>query len=402
MGDIINIAAENTLNKKEIFNEQTQFVELTDQILLQTRSEIEQPTTMKLPIIELSELGTTVASLIPNLTKVVQGNNGEKAYRIVNKTAGDTLKKAKNGNYWGALRKADGGSKFVQLQEISELANEGLMIQPQVIIVAALLYSVEKRLDNIVELEKQILSFLETEKESSIEADAETLMDLIRKYKHNWDNSHFVSSSHKMVMDIQRSARQQMTSYQKKLEEDLKSNPLLIIQSEVSSAKKKISKKFKYYSLSLYTYSLASYIEIMLSGNLAEKNILSIKEEIEKLSSVYSAMFTKCLNYLEKMSESSIESNVLKGVGEASKAIGSFLGNIPFIKDSPVDEFLQDGGEELNKSAKKMEKDIIKSFKKLENAKTSVFIDRLNELNQIYNHTSDVCIDNENIYFIVS
>ena len=193
-----------------------------------------------------------------------------------------------------------------------------------------------------------------------------------------------------------------MTSYQKKLEEDLKSNPLLIIQSEVSSAKKKISKKFKYYSLSLYTYSLASYIEIMLSGNLAEKNILSIKEEIEKLSSAYSAMFTKCLNYLEKMSESSIESNVLKGVGEASKAIGSFLGNIPFIKDGPVDEFLQDGGEELNKSAKKMEKDIIKSFKKLENAKTSVFIDRLNELNQIYNHTSDVCIDNENIYFIVS
>ena len=193
-----------------------------------------------------------------------------------------------------------------------------------------------------------------------------------------------------------------MTSYQKKLEEDLKSNPLLIIQSEVSSAKKKISKKFKYYSLSLYTYSLASYIEIMLSGNLAEKNILSIKEEIEKLSSAYSAMFTKCLNYLEKMSESSIESNVLKGVGEASKAIGGFLGNIPFIKDSPVDEFLQDGGEELNKSAKKMEKDIIKSFKKLENAKTSVFIDRLNELNQIYNHTSDVCIDNENIYFIVS
>ena len=357
---------------------------------------------MKLPIIELSELGTTVASLIPNLTKVVQGNNGEKAYRIVNKTAGDTLKKAKNGNYWGALRKADGGSKFVQLQEISELANEGLMIQPQVIIVAALLYSVEKRLDNIVELEKQILSFLETEKESSIEADAETLMDLIRKYKHNWDNSHFVSSSHKMVMDIQRSARQQMTSYQKKLEEDLKSTPLLIIQSEVSSAKKKISKKFKYYNLSLYTYSLASYIEIMLSGNLAEKNILSIKEEIEKLSSAYSAMFTKCLNYLEKMSESSIESNVLKGVGEASKAIGGFLGNIPFIKDGPADEFLQDGGEELNKSAKKMEKDIIKSFKKLENAKTSVFIDRLNELNQIYNHTSDVCIDNENIYFIVS
>ena len=140
----------------------------------------------------------------------------------------------------------------------------------------------------------------------------------------------------------------------------------------------------------------------MLSGNLAEKNILSIKEEIEKLSSAYSAMFTKCLNYLEKMSESSIESNVLKGVGEASKAIGGFLGNIPFIKDSPVDEFLQDGGEELNKSAKKMEKDIIKSFKKLENAKTSVVIDRLNELNQIYNHTSDVCIDNENIYFIVS
>ena len=36
-------------------------------------------------------------------------------HTIANKVAGDTLKMAKNGNAWGAMKTATGGSKMVQL-----------------------------------------------------------------------------------------------------------------------------------------------------------------------------------------------------------------------------------------------------------------------------------------------
>lgn len=51
-------------------------------------------------------------------------------------------------------------------------------------------------------MQQQIMSFLETEKESEIEADVQTLSDLMEKYKYNWDNEYFISSNHKLVLDI--------------------------------------------------------------------------------------------------------------------------------------------------------------------------------------------------------
>ena len=49
--------------------------------------------------------------------------------------------------------------------------------------MAVALFSIEQQLGNIAEMEKQILSFLEIEKESEIEADVETLTSIIKKYK---------------------------------------------------------------------------------------------------------------------------------------------------------------------------------------------------------------------------
>ena len=75
------------------------------------------------------------------------------------------------------------------------------------------LFSIEQKLGSIEEMERQLLSFLEIEKEAEIEADLETLSSIIKKYKFNWDNEHFVASNHKLVLDIERTARKHINSY---------------------------------------------------------------------------------------------------------------------------------------------------------------------------------------------
>src|SRR5699024_9454180 len=135
-------------------------------------------------------------------------------------------------------------------------------------------------------MQKQIISFLEIEKESEIETDVEMLSNIILKYKLNWDNEYFVASNHKLVLDIQRTARKNMNGYQKKVADVLNSKKLVVVQNQVNSTLKDLQKKFKYYRLSLHTFAMASMMEIMLSGNFKEEYITGIKEEIEKLSSV--------------------------------------------------------------------------------------------------------------------
>lgn len=137
-------------------------------------------------------------------------------YRVANQAVGDTLKIAKNGNPWGALKTADGGSKLAQLQSAGPLtatSKSVAAINPATMMMAVALFSIEQQLGEISEMQKQILSFLEIEKESEIEADVETVFSIAFKYKLNWDNEHFVASNHKLVLDIQRTARKNMLSY---------------------------------------------------------------------------------------------------------------------------------------------------------------------------------------------
>lgn len=168
----------------------------------------------------------------------------------------------------------------------------------------------------------------------------------------------------------------------------------------VQSTLNKLKKTFRYYRLSLYIFSLASLLEIMLSGNFKEDYIEEIKNKIENLSAEYRQLFGDCSKYLENMSNTSVEANVMKGVGIASKFMGNLIGNIPVVKDGQVDEFLQDAGEKLTDGGKELEGKAVKDFALLSNPNTTLYIQKMNDMIQIYNHTDEICFDNENIYLI--
>lgn len=388
----------------ETVRECQDLVEMTEEMLLDARKEIANTKTLSVPIAKLALLGTGVASLIPALRTVAQTTfNTQGLYQLANAGVGDTLKIAKNGNFWGAFKTADGSSKFAQLQAAEPLSTTStavMPIDPATMMMAVALFAIEQQLKGIEEKQKQILSFLEIEKESEIEADVEILSKMITTYKHNWNNEHFIASNHKMVLDIQRTARKNMLSYKTKVAELLDSPKMIVAQAKVKSTLSDLQKKFKYYRLSLYTFSMASLIEIMLSGNFKEAYISDIKTEIKKFSLEYRDLFTECSMYLEKMASGSVEANVMKGIGVASKAVGKFIGSIPVVKEGQVDEFLQDGGAHLKENAQDMQKNILESFATLHNPGTGVFMDKMEDMIQIYNHTDKICFDDKKIYLI--
>lgn len=401
MGEIIKI---NTGDVAPV-NDEGGLMDVTQGLLVDARSSIAEKKTLSVPIAELSTLGAGVSSLIPALNTVTQTTTiaADGLYTLANAGVGDVLKVAKNGNFWGAFKTADGASKFAQLQAagpISATTQTAAAFNPATMMMAVALFSIEKELGKIEDMQKQILSFLEIEKESEIEADIETLMSVVKKYKLNWDNEHFVASNHKLILDIQRTARKNMNGYQKKVAEIVDKKQFIVAQMNVQHALSDLEKKFKYYRLSLYTFSLASMMEIMLSGNFKEEYIEGVKIEIQELTEAYRTLFNKSSYYLEKLGNSSIESNVVKGVGVAGKAVGKFIGSIPLIKEGPVDEFLQDGGAHLEKNALEMKEKAVHAFATISNPETRVFVDKMEDMIQIYNHTEQICFDSDRIYLV--
>ncbi len=402
MGEIMKVQSDNLDTA-----ENNDLIKMSDDLLLSVKNENELNNAVRIPIAELSTLGAGIASLIPSLRTITQTTSVDTQglYQLANAAAGDSLKVAKNGNYWGAFKTAEGASKFAQLKNAGPMTATSVTtmpINPATILMAGALFSIEQKLNKIEDMEKEILQFLEIEKESQIEADVETLTNIISKYKLNWDNEQFISGNYKIALDILRKARENMIFYQKKVADALKQKQVITAHALTDAKAKDLLKKFKYYRLSLYTYALASTLEIILGDNYEEEYIQNIRNEIDDRASSYRSLFGQASAYLEKMGKAEIGVGVLKGIGNAGKAAGKFIGSIPVVKEGPVDEFLQDGGKSLTKTARNIESKTVKEFSSISNPGTGIFTDQLDQMIQIYAKTNKIAFDRDNIYLIAS
>lgn len=380
-------------------------MELSEAILLDTRTELTEENSISVPLGELAALGGAVAALIPAFRTVTETTtiSANGLYRLANEATGDALKVAKNGNFWGAFKKADGGSKFVQLakaEPLSATTKTVLPLDPATMMMAVALYSVEKQLGEITEMEKQILSFLEQEKESEIEGDLKTLTYIIQNYKYNWDKEQFISGNYKLTMDIRRTAEKNLRFSRKQIAEAKKTTILPMANQVVKTAEKSLEKKFKYYRLTLYVYALASFVEVMLLGNFQEEYILQTKATIEKYSEEYTQSYLESAAYIDKISGTAIEANAINALGTAGAALGNLLGKVPVLKEGPVDEWLMDSGDRLKQAGEDMKKKSALKFEVVSDAGTELFVTRFDEMNQIYNHTDAICFDAEKLYLV--
>lgn len=73
-------------------------------------------------------------------------------------------------------------------------------------------------------------------------------------------------------------------------------------------------------------------------------------------------MFETSSIYLEKLGQSELEANLIKGLGTTCKVIRKAVGNIPIVEKGEVDEFLQNSGKQLQKKCKKYEKERSKTI----------------------------------------
>ena len=286
-------------------NQSNDIAEVADSMLTAVSVDLTKVDAVELPFAQLGTLGGSIASMLPSLRTVTSTmtTQGEELYRCVfPKGVHGYLATAHNdGLNLGTILNEKGiaaQARWVKVDSQPTTVTSMAPINPATMMMAASLMAIEKKLDDVVEMEKQILSFLEEDKESKIEGDLKTLTTIIKEYKFNWDNATYTATHHQLAADIKRDAEANMIFYQKQVADTIKENSALFLQQFVNSQQATLVKHFKYYRMSLYIFGFASFVEVMLQGKFDEGYIQQVRQEIidrsDKYHETYDA-FSRCL-----------------------------------------------------------------------------------------------------------
>lgn len=401
----------NDIPKPSLPSKPTQendIISQSEAMLAEVEVDISLLDAVKLPIDQLALLGAGVSSILPSLRTISQTisiDGGDRLFRWVNgDNAQGTLKLNKKDNLLGgSFVDKIGVSRYAKFEKLDAQAVSStavMPINPAVLIIAGVLMNIEKKLDTIVDMEKQILSYLEKDKESEIEADLKALTEIIKEYKYNFDNAEYKTNHHKLALDIKRTSERNIIFYQKQILEAMKDNKLFHVQNDINSKQKSLQSLFRYYRMSTYIYSFSSYIEVMLLGNFRTEYINQVKSKVEEYSSEYSKVHSDCLEGLKKQTESSLDRRILKGVGTATKAVGGLIGSIPKVKNGNVDEWLADKGEDMQKQSESIGSEALSEFESISDSGSGTFIESLVMLDRLNNNTSEIYIDGGNVYLV--
>ncbi|MBR1710694.1 MAG: hypothetical protein IJ719_18030 [Clostridia bacterium] len=354
---------------------------------------------LRIPYTEAALAGGSLMQLAPTLKALVTGNqigNGSLVRVVFPAGVKGNLAIDKGGMALGGILKDGGGFAQARLAAVdpATLAAQAAM--------AAIMMEINKKLDSIQETQQRILGYLEQDKQAEQQANLNILSDILESYKHNWDNPQFLQNHHMKVLDIKQTAEKNIIFYQEQLAAAINKMPAIHLDQAVSVAITDLGKLFSQYRMALYLFSFSSFLEVMLLGNFRQAYLDQVAAKVQEYNLHYQIQFSECRDMIKKYSSESVETKVMAGIGNAGKALGKFIGSVPFLAQGPVDEWLQDNSEALLKGNDEKTQKVAALFSAEEQIGSEAFVDSIRNVAVISNQATDVLFDGEALYLAVA
>ncbi|MBP3210746.1 MAG: hypothetical protein J6M64_12695 [Oscillospiraceae bacterium] len=363
----------------------------------------------KIPFAELAGFGGIIAELIPQFRTVTETANipMEGLFRAINPKTGEVMQdlmyKSKQvaDAFVGSLKHANGEfdqAAFVKVPGVKEATTSVAAINPATLMIAAGIMVMSKKLDTIQEGQKNIMDFLEKDKESKLRGNLSFLLDVFKKYRLNWSNSTFKNTQYNKTQDIEQEAEHNIDFYRSMLSTELKKKSFLVSQLDVKKKMQKLIENFSNYRLAIYLYAFAAYLEIILLENFNAVFLESISSKIKDESFKYLELYSIAYTKLESMASASLESGVIKGAALVSNGLGKVIEKIPIVERGQLDENLIAAGKKLEEYKIDSVDDLLSAFRSLRNCHVKQFTDLIETIDELHNGEPTILVDNENVY----
>lgn len=343
----------------------------------------------KIPLANLSALGTAFQPLTAAIQTAVTGGGGSGLYYV--NTKGMQMFSTSEG-FIGSLKTTSGTVGGGQARMTA------LACDPTMLFMAAALMHIEKKLDAIRETQEEILEFLEEKERAVLLGNLNVLGDVMHNFKYNWDNDTFKTNKHILVQQIKKEAEASIILYRDQIAKKLKKRSLVHSDQEVKGTLKKLQAQFKDYQLALYLYAYSTFLEVMLLGNFSKAYLDSVEQRISEYSFQYRSLYTACYSLMEDYSKSSIQSGMLSGLAVASRFMGEAIAKVPVISKSQLDESLIEAGGRLGRYGEKRAAAALEGLAQTRMGVTLPFVENIRAVNDLYNKPVAYLFDKDTVY----
>jgi len=160
-------------------NEILKAMTATELAPLAVNNEINVQTYSKMPLSRITALGTGLEPIVAAVQQVTSNGQAVSGYYKVTIPKGTQLAQFKDGT--GFLGTALGEQGIAGQARLNPL-----VCDPTMLLVAATLANIDKKLDAIQETQQEMLDFIAQKEKSALKADLDFLMDIYNNYKYNW------------------------------------------------------------------------------------------------------------------------------------------------------------------------------------------------------------------------
>lgn len=358
---------------------------------LEVKNEISMQTYSKIPLSRLTALGTgfePVASAIQQVTSHGQATSG--FYKV-------TIPK---GTHLAQFKEKSGflGAAVGEHGIVGQAQLNPLLCDPTMLLVAAALANIDKKLDAIQEVQQEMLDFLTQKEKSALKADLNFLMDIQNNYKYNWNSEKYKAANHAKVLDIRQEAARQIDFYQEQIKKQLGKKALLHSDHDVQKMLEKVQGEFKEYQLALYIYGFAYFLEVVLQENYEKAYLSAIAKRIDEMAFQYREFYSLAYSQIENLSKSSLQAYLFGGLSAINKGAGTAIAKIPGINKSQIDETLIEAGERIGAYKNRRVQTTMQQLLERQSSCVRPFIDNINAVNRLYNEPVTLIFNHDTLY----
>ena len=345
---------------------------------------------------DISSLGTSFLPVANALKSVMDHLNAEKVYKFDFRGHAGQMTKLKDGSgYLSTVTKAGEG-----VVGQGAFVPTSIPLDTTALVMSVALASIEKKLDDIKEIQEDILEFMQLQEKAKLKANHNTLNEIMNNYKYNWNNEKFINSKINLIQSIKKESEQSIIFHRDRTKSKLSKGSFINTNQDIKKKINDLVGEMKDYQLALYLYSFSDFLEVMLLGNFKSDFLKNSIKRSETYSYEYRNLYTKIYNHIEKKTNSSVERVLLSGVAGLNKFVGKTVSKVPFLGDTQVDEAIIESAGKVEDFNSKRSNDTISQLRKVKNSVVSPFVNNLKTLDLIYNQSTELMFDSNKLYLV--
>ena len=290
--------------------------------------------------------------------------------------------------------------KAIEGLPVNETTTTVMPIDPMLMVVAVALMTIEKKLDGIQKSVEEVLQFLKQEKRSKQRGHLNMLSEIMDGYKLNCQNERFCDSRMSEVLSIKTAAYEDMDFYQNQIAAELQKQKGLHGAKESQNLMDAVIYQFAEYQLACHLYAFSTFLEVMLQQDFDAVVIEKATEKMRAMETRYEALYNECHAQIAKYQRSSIEAQIIGGIGVATKGLGKAIAAVPIIREGPVDEALINAGDSIGKFNRDTAQKKLEAFEPFADSRMGSFIENIQTLNLLYNTENAMLTDGSNLYVL--